>query len=454
MDKIIKYGDQKTEITGQDFGIFHIIRKSENYFKKEIDDTVYKIPLWICVDENGKEYELDSAYFRTNPKYFLTWEEYHKDRRTNKRKYNLVGQKYQNWMVLDLSYPYINKNGYAIKRYLCWCSNVLSDGTESGNISLVTETALLGQGTISNSCQTCGSTQVKINIGDIYGKWKVLKRLNTSHESTDRKSLFLCECQCKNKTLRPVYASTLLNKNAPLRCGVMGCDENIAIIDEDRNLISHRCNTCGEMKPANKFRKNAACLRWHCLDCIPFKEKRNKWQQDVHARYMFYVNRAKNHNWNFEFSEDEFEKLTSQPCFYCGRYSKSTRYIGDYCGIDRLNSDLGYTKDNCVPCCHECNVMKMDLDVFGFLNKVEEIYAKINESRKVLEEQFDITETGEINRIKEKLEKQKELVRNNYEVGIKRTLAKRRLTALVESLRRLGVNEEDITEIKEEFGEK
>ena len=45
-------------------------------------------------------------------------------------------------------------------------------------------------------------------------------------------------------------------------------------------------------------------------------------------------------------------------------------------------------------------------------------------------------------------------MRNNYEVGIKRTHAKRRLTTLVESLRRLGVNEEDITEIKEEFGEK
>ena len=98
--------------------------------------------------------------------------------------------------------------------------------------------------------------------------------------------------------------------------------------------------------------------------------------------------------------------------------------------------------------------MKMDLDVFGFLNKVEEIYVKMNESRKVLEEQFNITEDGEINRIKDKLEKQKELVRNNYEVGIKRTHAKRRLTTLVESLRRLGVNEEDITEIKEEFGEK
>ena len=47
MDKIIKYGDQKTEITGQDFGIFHVIRKSENYLEKEIDDTVYNIHLWI-----------------------------------------------------------------------------------------------------------------------------------------------------------------------------------------------------------------------------------------------------------------------------------------------------------------------------------------------------------------------------------------------------------------------
>ena len=166
MDKIIKYGDQKTEITGQDFGIFHVIRKSENYFEKEIGDTVYKIPLWICVDENGKEYELDSAYLRTNPKYFLTWEEYHKDRRTNKRKYNLVGQRLKDWIVLDQSYPYLNTYGFAVKRYLCWCAHKLSDGSECGNISIVMETNLLGENN-SSCCTRCGTTTINIKIGDV-----------------------------------------------------------------------------------------------------------------------------------------------------------------------------------------------------------------------------------------------------------------------------------------------
>lgn len=29
-----------------------------------------------------------------------------------------------------------------------------------------------------------------------------------------------------------------------------------------------------------------------------------------------------------------------------------------YNGVDRLDSSMGYTPDNCVPCCWECNNMK------------------------------------------------------------------------------------------------
>lgn len=43
-------------------------------------------------------------------------------------------------------------------------------------------------------------------------------------------------------------------------------------------------------------------------------------------------------------------------------------------GIDRLDSEKGYVKENCVPCCWDCNRMKQTLTEQQFLKKVEQIY--------------------------------------------------------------------------------
>jgi hypothetical protein len=38
--------------------------------------------------------------------------------------------------------------------------------------------------------------------------------------------------------------------------------------------------------------------------------------------------------------------------------------------LDRLNSDKGYTKENCVVCCGACNRMKWILGYDAFLAKI------------------------------------------------------------------------------------
>lgn len=45
-----------------------------------------------------------------------------------------------------------------------------------------------------------------------------------------------------------------------------------------------------------------------------------------------------------------YDHITSQPCFYCG----SNNLIGS----DRMDNNKGHTKDNIVPCCKRCNMMK------------------------------------------------------------------------------------------------
>jgi hypothetical protein len=54
-------------------------------------------------------------------------------------------------------------------------------------------------------------------------------------------------------------------------------------------------------------------------------------------------------------SFDDFKELRIKPCHYCGNYIGDGGY-----GLDRKDSNLGYTLENIVPCCRECNITKMD----------------------------------------------------------------------------------------------
>lgn len=62
---------------------------------------------------------------------------------------------------------------------------------------------------------------------------------------------------------------------------------------------------------------------------------------------------------------EQFTFLLSQACHYCNAPARS---------IDRLNSEIGYTPDNSVPCCTQCNLMKNIYTEQSFLSKIEEIY--------------------------------------------------------------------------------
>jgi hypothetical protein len=44
------------------------------------------------------------------------------------------------------------------------------------------------------------------------------------------------------------------------------------------------------------------------------------------------------------------DTITSQPCYYCGNHKEI--------GADRLDNNKGHTKDNIVPCCKQCNMIK------------------------------------------------------------------------------------------------
>ena len=62
-------------------------------------------------------------------------------------------------------------------------------------------------------------------------------------------------------------------------------------------------------------------------------------------------------------------KKLSMPCFYCGYLDVLVALNG----LDRIESDEGYTDENTVPACDTCNYMKHSYSISKFLIKINDI---------------------------------------------------------------------------------
>ena len=77
-----------------------------------------------------------------------------------------------------------------------------------------------------------------------------------------------------------------------------------------------------------------------------------------------YQRQAEERNLSWDLTDEQFDNITSQSCYFCGILpNNKTNHLHSnghfvYNGIDRLNNKLGYTIDNVVPCCKFCNRAK------------------------------------------------------------------------------------------------
>lgn len=120
--------------------------------------------------------------------------------------------------------------------------------------------------------------------------------------------------------------------------------------------------------------------------------------------YNYYKSRIESQNVNtnrkyksWELSLDDFSKLIHSKCFYCGeepssdniwnksgkRTTQDEEFLSN--GIDRIDSSIGYTKDNCVPCCKICNRMKSDLSLEDFRKHIIKLFKTFNKRSTTIE---------------------------------------------------------------------
>lgn len=153
---------------------------------------------------------------------------------------------------------------------------------------------------------------------------------------------------------------------------VNGIDRLNSSLDYTKSNCVSCCSKCNFMKGtilSNNFIKICKHIAKYnnMIEDKTFKLDYTLFESSKNPKYKTYLKGANIRNISFNLSEEQFLNILLNKCYYCGVINETP--IGKCAGgIDRKNSDLNYTIDNCVACCKTCNIMKGILNVSDFTN--------------------------------------------------------------------------------------
>jgi len=221
-------------------------------------------------------------------------------------KYAIVkGEKFGSWLVIEAN----RKGSRALVRCIC--------GTERS----VRNADLMNGRSRSCGKKVCGSDFCDL-IGMRFGYLSVLNK--TADRYGNGSIMWMCECICK--TICDVSSKHLIS-GATKSCGCKQAElrlEQIGILSEKDRAVNH------------------------ILD---------SYRRGANSREL-----------EFLLTREEFAELIEQRCHYCGSLPDKCLVIHrvidsvmfNHSGIDRMNPEIGYIKDNCQPCCWNCNRAKWE----------------------------------------------------------------------------------------------
>lgn len=230
-----------------------------------------------------------------------------------------------------------------------------------------------------------------------FGKLLVLERIETD----DRKSVWICQCDC-GKITKSSTADLRSGNSKSCGCSrrengtqltnlvgrkfgrltVLNFDKHIDFKGKNRrNYWLCQCD-CGVKKSVNHH----SLLKGSSTSCGCLKKEsviaRSTRKEAAFNRvFRSYTNRCYQYNIEFNLSADYFFIITQKNCYYCNSepqriskaWSENTPKF-TYNGIDRIDNSIGYTEENCVPCCTSCNYAKASMSILEFKKWVEKIY--------------------------------------------------------------------------------
>lgn len=197
----------------------------------------------------------------------------------------------------------------------------------------------------------------------ICSKCKKELPLDMFTKDSTNKSGFSSSCKECQKQLR---------KERKLKIDKWFADNQEHVKEYHKKYSKEHAKEKSEYNKANKeyFKQKRKEYEQQNIDKI--RDQRKRYRKYLKARYKKYELGAKERDFPFELSLEEFDEITKMPCEYCGGYSDELDG-SKFNGIDRIDSSSGYVYENCVPCCEMCNRMKMAYDLHDFLEHIKTI---------------------------------------------------------------------------------
>lgn len=127
-----------------------------------------------------------------------------------------------------------------------------------------------------------------------------------------------------------------------------------------------------------RITKSCGCWKHHLVQ--PYNLSINV--EEIHLATLIrrYRSGAERRGYTFTLTREQCQGYFKSPCYYCGVDPKQSQvlmsyptYTYYYNGIDRLDNDLGYVEENCVPCCSFCNKAKSVHTLEEFENWIERL---------------------------------------------------------------------------------
>jgi hypothetical protein len=244
---------------------------------------------------------------------------------------------------------------------------------------------------------------------DITGKRFGRLVAQSVHHRHKGRTFWLCRCDCGGES---ITSGTTLRTVGAVSCGCYQREDASRLHAE--NLIGQkfgrltvveraprprmvrsgearwlcRCECGGMVSVASGSLKSSGVRSCGCL-LIEVTSK-SPGEASFNTLYSRYRHAAKVRRLPFDLTKDQFRSITQRHCHYCGVEPKQAtvikvRHNGDYIhnGIDRIDSNIGYTVANSAPCCKACNLAKGNMTVAEFLAWLDRISRYQSEVKKL-----------------------------------------------------------------------
>lgn len=142
---------------------------------------------------------------------------------------------------------------------------------------------------------------------------------------------------------------------------------------------------CGNTK--NVYRNSLISGKTKTCGCSRKIGNRRDLFSSFNGLYARHIKQANFRKLGTTLTKEQFKVLSQSNCFYCGinpehiakpskgcskEWVESGKFL--YNGIDRMDNTKGYDINNCVPCCGQCNRMKLNYTYESFLDRIKKIY--------------------------------------------------------------------------------